>query len=314
MERTIRTFLIVFIFLLFGTSLVSAGGLSQEEDLVLGGQLYDRWFAVLGVDPPSGEMPIWDRQSTNTRTGGDTWRCSECHGWDYKGVEGAYGAGTHYTGFPNIRKAVAGSSTDEIIGHLSGEKDPAHDFSDYIPLAAMEQLAVFLQEGLIDDSLYIDSTSLKVIGGDLNQGQQLYEAACAECHGDDGKTIIFRSEGVDEYLGTVASRDPWRFLHRTRFGVAGSDMPIGINLGWTPAEGRDVLMYSQTLPTGAETGAVEPAGADSEPSTTVGGPGSEIWQGILTGLTAFVGVFGSSVLFIALLLILIGIVVWALRR
>jgi thiosulfate dehydrogenase len=314
MKHTRRSIFIVFLFLLLGASSTFAASLSNEDDIIMGGQLYDRWYAVLGVDPPEGEMPIWSRQTTNTRTGAETWRCAECHGWDYLGVEGAYGSGSHYTGFPNITRAVEGLATEEIIGHLSGEKDPAHDFSAYINRAAMEQLTAFLQTGLIDDSIYIDSTSLQVIGGDFASGESLYIDACAECHGLDGKDIIFRSEGVDEYLGTVATRDPWRFLHRTRFGVAGSDMPVGIELGWTPGDGRDVLLYTQSLPTGAEVIPSDPAGEGSETSPSIGGPGSEIWQGILTGLGMFFGVFGSSILFIALLLILIGIVVWALRK
>lgn len=309
-----RPIFLVLFFLFFGTSSVLAGGLHQDEDIVRGGQLYDRWYAVLGVDPPEGEMPIWARQTTNTRTGAETWRCAECHGWDYLGVEGAYGSGSHYTGFPNITRAVESLSAEEIVGHLSGEKDPAHNFSAYLDLTSMQQLAAFLKGGLIDDSLYIDSTSLKVIGGDIQAGEQLYINVCAKCHGVEGKDIVFRSEGVDEYLGTVATRDPWRFLHRTRFGVAGTEMPIGVELGWTPADGRDVLLYAQSLPTGAETLPGEPAGGGSQTSPTIGGPGSNIWQGILTGLGAFFGVFGSSILFISLLLIFIGVVVWVLRK
>jgi cytochrome c553 len=314
MKHKSRSVLIVLFFLIFGASSALAGGLFQEEDVIRGGQLYDRWYAVLGVDPPDGSMPIWARQTTNTRTGADTWRCAECHGWDYLGVDGAYGSGSHYTGFPNISRAVETLSAEEIVGHLSGEKDPAHDFSTYLDRTSMQQLAAFLKGGLIDDSVYIDSTSLKVIGGDFLAGEQLFISVCAECHGLDGKNIVFRSEGVDEYLGTVATRDPWRFLHRTRFGVAGTDMPIGLARGWTPADGRDILLYAQSLPTGAETLPGEPAGGGSQTSPTIGGPGSSVWQGILTGLAAFFGMFGSSILFISLLLVLIGVVVWALRK
>jgi len=38
--------------------------------------------------------PLWATQSSNTRSGKDTWRCKECHGWDYMGVDGAYGSGS----------------------------------------------------------------------------------------------------------------------------------------------------------------------------------------------------------------------------
>ena len=51
------------------------------------------------------DHPLWQLrpdQTTNTRTGAATWRCKECHGWDYMGVDGQYGHGPHKTGFPGI--------------------------------------------------------------------------------------------------------------------------------------------------------------------------------------------------------------------
>ncbi|NOZ00161.1 MAG: hypothetical protein GXP40_13325 [Chloroflexi bacterium] len=315
MKRFIQVSVVLLVLLLAGTSMVFASKMSQEtDDVVIGGQLYDRWYAVLNVEPPAGDMPIWARQTTNTRSGEDTWRCSECHGWDYKGHEGAYSSGSHYTGFPNVMRAADGLTTDEIVGHLQGQKDPAHDFSEYMDATSMRQLAVFLKEGLIDDAQYIDSASLRVIGGNLDHGKALFEQRCTECHGEDGKKIIFRSEGVDEYLGSVANRDPWRFLHRTRFGVAGTEMPVGYTFGWTPSDGRDVLKYAQTLPVGVEA---QPSGSGSSetgPGTIFGGPATNIWTGILTGLGAFLGIFSSSLVFISVLVGIVALVVWALRR
>ena len=200
------------------------------QDLIAGAQLYDKWYAALGVDAPQGNMPIWGRQNTNSRTGADTWRCSECHGWDYKGVEGAYASGSHKTGFPNVMKLASEMPEEEIIAHLKGSKDPAHDFSSYMNDTQLIQLAAFLKEGLIDDDQYIDDVSLKVINANVAHGKTLFENTCVECHGADGTKIVFRTEGVDEYLGSVANRDPWRFLHRTRFGTAGTEMPIGMEL------------------------------------------------------------------------------------
>ncbi len=310
MKRHVLAGVLGLVVALLATGVVFA----QQDDIVLGAQLYDRWYAVLGVDPPEGDMPIWSRQTTNTRSGADTWRCSECHGWDYKGVEGAYGSGSHYTGFPNIMRAVEGLEVDEIVGHLKGQKDPAHDFSPYLDEKHMQALALFLKEGLIDDSQYIDPVSLQVIGGSLEHGKQLYDQICAECHGEDGKKIVFRTEGVDEYLGTVANRDPWRFLHRTRFGVAGTEMPIGYLLGWTPADGRDILKYAQTLPTGFESEETGAAGEGQTPPPTVGGPARNLWTGILTGLGAFLGLFGSSALFLGILVAIGALVVWVLRK
>ena len=128
----------------------------------------------------------------------------------------------------------------------------------------------------------------------MTHSKQLFEQVCARCHGTDGTTIIFRTEGVDEYLGNVANRDPFRFLHRTRFGVAGAEMPIGYELGWTLADGRDVLMYAQTLTRSLESPEITGAGAGSGPSRPIGGPASNVWTGILTGPGIFLGMLGGA--------------------
>jgi thiosulfate dehydrogenase len=285
----------------------------SDDDLITGALLYDRWYAILDLEPPSQENPLWNRQSTNTRTGPDTWRCVECHGWDYKGVDGAYGSGSHYTGFPNVKQLTEQLTVNEIIDHLQGGKDPAHDFSTYLPEVHLRNVALFLKFGLIDDDLYIDDVSLGVIAGDVTHGQELYELVCSQCHGEDGQTIVFREEGVDEFLGTVANRDPWRFLHRTRFGTAGTPMLIGHAFGWTAADGRDVLAYAQTLPTGLQDEFQSGAGEAVKPSVDLGGRARTLWEGILTGLAAFFGTMGASMLFLSVLVFIGVVVVFILR-
>ena len=314
MKRLLPVTIFTLVLMVIGTSIAFAGEIqSPDSDLVTGAQLYDRWYAALGIPAPHGDMPIWSRQSTNTRSGAETWRCSECHGWDYKGVEGAYASGSHQTGFPSIIRATAYMTEEDIVAHLKGGNDSAHDFSKYLDEGSMGQVAVFLKEGLIDDAQYIDSISLKVIGGKLERGKDLYDSTCAECHGDDGTKIIFRTEGVDETLGDVANRDPFRFLHRTRFGVAGTEMPVGYALGWTPADGRDVLMYAQTLARGKEPEEITGAGEGSGPSELIGGA-TNLWTGILTGIGAFFATFGSALLFLTVLVLIGVVIVTALRR
>jgi thiosulfate dehydrogenase len=289
-------------------------GYPADEDIVQGALLYDSWYAALDVQPPAGDMPIWSRQTTNTRSGPVTWRCSECHGWDYRGVNGAYGSGSHYTGFPDVMALAAELPAEEIVAHLKGSKDPAHDFSPYLDNASLAQLADFLKYGTIDDRQYIDPVSLEVIDGNLDHGRQLYASTCATCHGEDGEKIVFRGEGLDEFLGTVAARDPWRFLHRTRFGTAGTSMPVGYTLGWAPADGRDILAYAQTLPAGVESIPPQPAGESITPGRQPGGPAANLWTGILTALGSTLGIFLGAVLFILVLLAVGAMVVTVLRR
>ena len=321
MKRVLFSVLFALVLILVGTSFASAHEVTQTQhpDLVEGAQIYDGWYAALNVSAPGFNMPIWRRQSTNSRSGPNTWRCSECHGWDYKGVQGEYVFGSHKTGFPGIMASASNLSQDEIVNLLKGSKDQAHDFSKYMDDASLQKVALFIKQGLIDHSQYIDSASLKVINGNLDHGMQLYVSACAKCHGEDGKKIVFHTEGVDEYLGSVANRDPFRFLHRTRFGVAGASvaetpMAIGYELGWQPADGRDVLAYAQTLPAGPATSPVAPASQSSQPMTLIGGPGNNLLSGILTAMGAFVATVGSSVLFLSII-VLVGIaVVLILRR
>lgn len=283
------------------------------QDLARGAQLYDRWYAVLGTPPPADDMPLWARQSSNTRSGPETWRCVECHGWDYRGASGAYGAGSHYTGFPGLLTLAPALSVEDIVSHLKGEKDPGHNYAAYLSEADMLALASFLKGGLIDDREYIDPLTLRVRGGDLENGRRLYDGLCVNCHGADGTRLVMRSDGMDEYLGTIATRDPWRFLHRVRFGVAGTDMPAGVNLGWTPADARDVLLYAQTLPADLKP-AQPPASTVARPSQQIGGPATNLWTGILTGVAAFLGTLSGSLVFIALLLGVGVLVVGLLRR
>jgi thiosulfate dehydrogenase len=286
-----------------------------DTDIVAGAQLYDRWYANREGEPPLGDMPIWSRQTTNSRSGMDTWRCSECHGWDYLGVDGAYGSGSHRTGFPNVMALSADLNLNQIVDHLKGSKDPAHDFSKYMEDADLLKLADFLKFGLINDHEYINPISLKVINEDLENGKSLYQSTCIDCHGEDGKSIIFHTEGIDEYLGSVANRDPWRFLHRTRFGVAGTDMPIGYDLGWSPEDGRDVLAYAQSLPVGGQIPAGKPfSNYTPEPVEKPGGPTYNLWTGIITGLGAFIGAAGYSLVFIVGFLLVGFLVVTLLKR
>lgn len=214
-----------------------------------GGKLYDKWWVVAGVDEPEGDNPIWDRQDTNTRSGADTWRCKECHGWDYMGAAGAYGTGSHYTGFPGVLDAQD-KSFEDLFAMLTGGVDPEHDYS-VMGESALNDLVAFLQEGLMDVSSLIDSETKAAIGGDATSGEGLYMSACAACHGEDGRMVNFHDEDEPEYVGNIALDNPWEFLHKVRAGQPGTGMPSSIDLGWILQNLVDLLLYAQSLPTEA---------------------------------------------------------------
>lgn len=286
-----------------------------DPDVVRGAMLYDNWIAVLGAQPPAGSMPIWNRQTTNTRSGADTWRCVSCHGWDYQGKDGAYRSGSNYTGFPGVYAAAQQLSEAELAAVLKGAKDSEHDFSTYMDDAAVNALAKFMKTALIDDSQFIDPVSLSVKGGDAARGKSLYNQQCASCHGADGTTLKFRFEGRDASLGTIAVIDPWRFLHKTRYGTPGTQMVIGADLGWTAEEGRDVLLHVQSLPSGLQAGEQGQSLGDVTPAPqSPPGQSANFFMGLITMLGAMVTSLGFAIIFGAFLVGVIFLIVWSLRE
>ncbi len=295
-------------------SAAAFSALFQPEDLLVrGAQLYDDWAAVTKSQPPAGNHPIWARQSTNTRSGPDTWQCVSCHGWDYQGKDGAYRSGSNYTGFPGVYRPEAQSETS-LRAALTGDLDPEHDFSAFLENDDISALVKFLQEGLIDDNEFIDPVSLKVLDGDLQNGKQRYDSSCASCHGADGQSISFRFEGQTVVLGTLAEQDPWRFLHRTRFGTARApDMTIGYQLGWTAQDGRDVLLYAQTFPTGREAPLGPSLPDEGGLADQPGGPAGNFLTGILTALAAMATSLGFAIILGGVLIGVLLLVVWLMR-
>ncbi len=222
---------------------VSPGGIAA------GGRLYDKWWkAVPGAKEPAGDHPLWASQTTNKRKGLDTWRCKECHGWDYRGKDGAYGSGSHQTGFPGVMAAQA-KSVDQFKAVMKGSTNPQHNFSSALDDTALTTLATFVKQGLADLNPVIDAKTKRPVKADAAHGKQL-AVMCAACHGPEGKKLNFASPDKPEYVGTIAKDNPWEFLHKVSFGHPGSNpaMPAGVEMGWKLPDLLDILAYSQSLP------------------------------------------------------------------
>jgi thiosulfate dehydrogenase len=226
--------------------LAYAQTLPTVPSLSLGGQLYDSWWTVTGAEAPTTDQPLWATQTTNTRTGADTWRCKECHGWDYKGVEGAYGSGSHMTGIKGIL-AAASLTAEELMARLKGEVNPMHDFSAALSDYELSALVAFIQQGQVDTAAYINAD--KTANGDAATGKAQFDSTCVVCHGEDGKQINFGSADEPEYVGTIAADNPWEFFHKVLFGQPGAEMPAGVELGWTLEDIANLLAFAQSLPT-----------------------------------------------------------------
>ncbi len=222
---------------------------ASASSIAKGGLIYDKWWkAVDGATEPTEDHPLWALQNTNTRSGSTSWRCKECHGWDYKGQEGAYSQGSHYTGFPGVYDAYLSKTKAQFLDAMTGGINSQHDFSSVLSEAALENLVDFLKEGIINDVEYIDYATKKPIGADVAHGEELFANTCVACHGTDGKQINFHDPADPEYVGTVASGNPWEALHKIRFCQPGTSMPSAIVNDWSIQDILDVLGYAQTLP------------------------------------------------------------------
>lgn len=238
----------------------------SAAELRVGALLWDQWWTVLGGDAPTDTFPLYTK-TRGTQTGATTWRCQECHGWDYRGSQGAYASGPHFTGVAGVFDRVPGRTNQELFDAIQSGTPPAsggsaltgtdHAFAGELTSYQVSELVRFLREGLVDTREVITTGGRAI--GDAQAGAALYAAAssdpavavgqCALCHGGDGKAIDMGDGGSPEFLGTVADSDPWRTLHRMRWGAPGTSMPGAVVNGVTDlGDQGDLLAHTQTLP------------------------------------------------------------------
>lgn len=212
-----------------------ANSAESESAIARGGRLYDKWFAENKAAKPGDDHPAYPHKGG--RYGKDTsWRCKECHGWDYKGKDGAYASGGHATGIKGI-KGAAGKDPAAIVATL---KDQSHRFTESMLSARdMNDLALFVSKGQVDMDRFIDPVSKKP-KGDGAKGEVYYNTLCAGCHGADGKKVANAPP-----LGSVAD-NPWEMLHKVLNGQPAEAMPALRALD--PQISVDLVVHLQTLP------------------------------------------------------------------
>lgn len=224
----------------FGSG-VSFGGTTEPVDVLVkqGALIYDKWYQ--GQQPPEGSHPLYP--SVGKKQGASSWRCKECHGWDYVGSQGRYSKGSHFTGIEGVLHARDWTE-EKLIAALSSGK---HDFSTYMTTADMQALSRFLQKGTIDTSLAIGENGIAL--GSASTGEPLYQKNCAGCHGSTGKAFDFnpKKEGA-QGIGWLARDNPQETLHKIRWGHPGSGMPsMIVDKGLTERQVVDLMAYAQTL-------------------------------------------------------------------
>jgi thiosulfate dehydrogenase len=223
--------------------------MTEEMRISRGGQLYDNWWKTsTKAEKPTEDQPLWKTQNGNKRSGYSTYRCKECHGWDYRGKDGAYSKGSHYTGFQGVYEASQKMSLGELEGVLRGETNKDHDFKKYLSEEDISDLALFQKHGTMD-LMKLINTDASLVGGNIGEGQGFFSKNCmTECHGPTGTSINFGTDEKPAFIGTVANKNPWELIHKVRSGQPGTRMSAGIINKWSDKDMLNLLAYSQTLP------------------------------------------------------------------
>lgn len=228
------------------------GAAPSKFAIAAGGRIYDNWITATDAGNPAGDHPLWASQETNSRSGSGTFRCTECHGWDYKGSGGAYSSGSHFTGFPGVMNAARTLNRDDLVSVLKGGNNYKHDFRDVLTDSDIEMLAAFLELSLVNYSdLIVYETKMPRGAVDLANGQSRYDRTCKSCHGDDGRKSNFGSAASPVYLFDIATGNPWEFLHKVLYGQPGveaEEMPAAFTRGWSDQDLVDLLGYVQAFP------------------------------------------------------------------
>ncbi|MDH5327185.1 MAG: cytochrome c [Gammaproteobacteria bacterium] len=192
---------------------------SEVEELIVGGRIYDKWWVDAGLTPPDSTHTAY---KDGKKSGNTTWRCKECHGWDYRGKDGAYSKGSHYSGIKGIREAE-GRSVEQIRRILENTQ---HGYGKYLTGEHLNAVSRFVSKGQIDMTKYI-SYDTKQVKGDAKEGKRHYKKYCLDCHGKAGDTMNLASgKSKAEYVGTIANKNPWETLHKIRFGHPGAVMDM----------------------------------------------------------------------------------------
>lgn len=213
--------------------------------LAAGGRIYDNWWEALDRDAPEGTNPAYP--ASGQQTGEVTWRCKECHGWDYQGASGIYRQGSHFTGISGIMGAQ-GRPVEAIMRTL---RDDNHPYTtEMISDDEMQRVALFVSQGLVDMRSFLDYETRTVNAGDADRGREIFQTTCAACHGFDGRAMDWGVDGGHNFVGTEAAELPDEVFNKISNAHPGAAM---INMRAFSVEDRINLMaYIATLPVGID--------------------------------------------------------------
>lgn len=209
-------------------------GINLAASIANGGRLYDDWQVHAGGQRQALPHPAYPPKAYYASAAPETWRCKECHGWDYKGNEGQYASGKHATGIKGLR-ALVGTEPEKIVTTLQSS---SHLFGAVLKHRDLQDLANFVSQGQIDMDVLIDPRT-GLSRGDANRGAAHYRSMCAGCHGLEGRFVAKR------HLGRISREDPWHAAHNMLNGHPDDTMPALREID--PKVISDILAHMQTL-------------------------------------------------------------------
>lgn len=197
-----------------------------------GGRLYDNWYLELDERPPTQKHPAYPAGGALAGEPASTWRCVECHGWDYRGRDGAPGSDTGIKGI----HGMANADPERIVAILL---DSRHRYGEVMDRDDLNHIALFVSKGQTPLMARIDPATGKV-PGNPQAVIAVYQTVCATCHGSDGQGMTTLPP-----LGEMTRANPWRTLHNVVNGHAGGVMPA---LRAHPESlAMDIVAYLQQL-------------------------------------------------------------------
>ncbi len=237
-------------------------------DLVRGGLLYDKWWEATSPPKaaPASRHPLWPVNANSEVTLPSTWRCSKCHGWDYRGADGVFKDGSNFSGIrgiiPTNSTAVKFTTAADVFNYIkTGSNHAFGKLLSDIDIYGLTRFVMSQRDLHRADKApfhFIDDISGTTIGTSITNGSTLFGPTCGTgsgCHNLDGKGIDFadgaKGTGEDEFVDTVANVNPWEFMHKVLYGQPGSSpsMPTLItsvaDLGTTVAKAADILAHAQ---------------------------------------------------------------------
>jgi hypothetical protein len=137
---------------------------TEAWTLAAGGRIYDNWWEALDKNEPTGSHPAYPASAK--KSGPATWRCKECHGWDYRGKDGRYGSGSHATGI----KGIDGAKGADVAGIVKLLRGKPHGYTEaMISDKQIERVAAFVSRGQ-DDVRSVVNPDTGDVTGDSNGG------------------------------------------------------------------------------------------------------------------------------------------------